>query len=51
MRSREYLKVMKAEEGRTKILALRNLRFIRDGKVMSHDDLELEQADCLAVTF
>ena len=51
MRSREYLKVAKAEEGRTKILALRNLRFIRDGKVMSHDDLELERADCLAITF
>ena len=51
MRSREYLKVTKAEEGRTKILALRNLRFIRDGKVMSHDDLELERADCLAITF
>ena len=51
MRSREYLKVTKAEEGRTKILALQNLRFIRDGKVMSHDDLELERADCLAITF
>lgn len=51
MRSREYSKVPKAEQGRTKILALRNLRFIRDGKVMSHDDPELEQADCLAITF
>jgi len=51
MRSREYLKVPRAEQGRTKILVLRNLRFIRDGKVMNHDDLELEQADCLAVTF
>ena len=51
MRSREYLKVPKAEQGRTKILVLRNLRFIRDGKVMSHEDLDLEQADCLAVTF
>ena len=28
MRSREYLKVPKAEEGRTKILVLRNLRFM-----------------------
>ena len=51
IRSREYLKVPKAEEGGTKILVLRNLRFIRDGKVMSHDDLELEQADCLAGFF
>jgi hypothetical protein len=51
MRSREYLKVPKAEEGRTKILLLRNLRFIRDGKVMSHDDPELDLADRLAITF
>jgi hypothetical protein len=51
MRSREYLKVPKAEEGRTKILVLRNLRCIQDGKVMSHNNLELEGADCLAVTF
>ena len=51
MRSREYLKVPKAEEGRTKILVLQNLGFIRDGKVMRHDDLELERADRLAVTF
>ena len=51
MRSREYLKVPKAEQGRTKILVLRNLRFIQDDKVMSHNDLNLEQADCLAVTF
>ena len=43
----------KAEEGRTKILLLQNLRFIRDGKVMSHDDSdsELDIADCLAITF
>jgi len=51
MRSREYLKVPRAEMGRTKILVLRNLRFIRDGRVMSHDDSDLEQADCLAITF
>ena len=51
MRSREYLKVPKAEEGRTKILVLRNLRFICNGRVMSHDDAELELADRLAITF
>ena len=51
MRSREYVKVPKAEEGRMKILVLRNIRFIQDGKVLSHDDSELECADYLAITF
>ena len=51
MRSREYTKVPKAEEGRTKILVLRNIRFIKDGKVMDHDDACLERAECVAITF
>jgi hypothetical protein len=51
MRLREYLKVPKAEEGRTKILVLQNIRFIQDGKVLSHNESELEYADYLAVTF
>jgi hypothetical protein len=51
MRSREYLKVPKAEGGWTKILVLKNLRFIRNGRVMSHDNIELELADRLAITF
>ena len=51
MRSREYVSVPRAEEGRTKILVLRNFRFIRDGKVLSHDSVELECADCVAITF
>ena len=51
MRSREYVSVPRAEEGRTKILVLRNFRFIREGKVLSHDSAELECADCVAITF
>ena len=45
------MKVPKAEEGRTKILVLRNIRFIRSGKVISHNDPQLECADCVAITF
>jgi hypothetical protein len=51
MRSREYVKVPRAEEGRTKLLVLRNIRFIRDGKVINHNDPQLECADCVAITF
>jgi hypothetical protein len=51
MRSREYTKVPRAEEGRTKLLALRNMRFIKEGRVLDHDDPQLEYADFIAVTF
>jgi len=51
MRSREYVKVPRAEEGQTKLLVLRNIRFIRDGKVIDHNDPQLECADCVAITF
>ena len=51
MRSCEYLKVPQVEKGRTEILRLRNLRFIRDGQIVSHDDPNLHTADCLAITF
>jgi hypothetical protein len=51
MRSREYLKVPRAELGRTKILLLRNIRFVRDGRNVSHDDPALELSDCIAITF
>ena len=33
MRSREYLQVPRAELGRTKLLLLRNIRFVRNGKM------------------
>jgi hypothetical protein len=50
MRLREYLKVPRAEQGRTKLLLLRNIRFVRNGKNVSHDDPELELSDCIAIT-
>jgi len=51
MRSREYLKVPRAEFGRTKLLCLQNLRFIQDGKLLSHNYPHLELADCITITF
>ena len=53
MKSQEYLKVPQAELGRTKILLLRNIRFIRNGRNVSHDDPApaLELSDCIAITF
>ena len=51
MRSREYMKVPRAEQGRTKLLLLRNIRFVRNGKNVSHDDPALELSDCIAITF
>ena len=51
MRSCEYLKVAKPEQRRTKILRLRNVRFSRGVKQLSHDHRELEFADCVALTF
>ena len=51
MRSREYVRVPRAEEGRTKLLVLRNIKFIKDGKVIKHDDCRLKCADCVAITF
>ena len=51
MRSREYLNVPRAELGRTKILLIRNIRFVRNGRNVSHDDPALEMSDCIAITF
>ena len=51
MRSREYLKVPRAELGRTKILLLLNIRFVRNGKNVSHDNPALELSDCIAIWF
>jgi hypothetical protein len=36
---------------RTTILQLRNIRFFRDGKLISHNDAELEFLDCILLTF
>ena len=51
MRSREYLHVPRAEKGRTKLLQLQNIRFVRNGKLVSHDDPELDLSDGVAITF
>ena len=51
MRSREYLEVPRAELGRTKLLLIRNIRFVRNGRNISHDDPALELSDCVAITF
>ena len=50
-RSCEYLKVPQAEKRRTDILCLRNIRFFRNGRELSHSDPLLEYADCVSITF
>ena len=47
----EYLKVSQAEKRRTDILRLRCLRFFKDGRKLHLDNLHLEYADCVSVTF
>jgi hypothetical protein len=51
MRSCEYLQVAKPDQRRTEILRLRNIRFFRGVKQLSHNHRELEFADCVALTF
>ena len=50
-RSCEYLKVSKSERKKTDILRLRCIRFLREGRIISHDDPNLERADCVSITF
>ena len=50
-RSCEYLKVTQAEKRRTDIIRLRNIRFFKDGKLLHHNDPNLEEADCVSITF
>ena len=52
-RSCEYLKVSGDENKnrRTKILCLRNIRFFRNCREMSHDNPELLNADRVSITF
>ena len=45
------MKVPRAELGPTKILLLLNIRFVRNGKNVSHDDPALELSDCIAIMF
>jgi hypothetical protein len=51
MQSCEYLKVTQAKKQRTGILCLRNLRFFKDGKLIEHNDPQLEFSDCISITF
>jgi hypothetical protein len=51
MRSWEYLKVPKLEQHQTKQLCLRNIAFIKDGKILDHSSTNLNSADCIAITF
>lgn len=52
MRSCEYTKVTaKAEDRRTKLLCLRNLRFFYRQTELHHSDPRLAQADCVTITF
>ncbi len=50
-RSCKYLKVPAADQCRTTILRLRNIRFFRDSELISHKNAELEFSDCILLTF
>ncbi len=47
----EYLKVPQREMKRTKLLCLQNIRFFKDGHLLSTPLVNLEFADSVAVTF
>jgi hypothetical protein len=47
----KYLKVMKAEQQQTKQLCLRNIAFIKNGKILDHSSTKLHLVDCISVTF
>ncbi len=51
MSSCEYLKVPKSEQRQTKQLCLRNIAFIKDGKILNNSSTNLNSADCIAITF
>jgi hypothetical protein len=51
MRSCKYLKVTQAEKQWTNILHLRNLWFFKDGKLIEHNNPDLEFSDCISITF
>jgi len=50
-RSCEYLKVPRREMKWTKLLCLRNIRFFKDGQLLSFPSDDLESAESVAVTF
>mmetsp|Transcript_24276 Transcript_24276/g.35977 ORF Transcript_24276/g.35977 Transcript_24276/m.35977 type:complete len:90 (+) Transcript_24276:1296-1565(+) len=47
----KYLKVPQLEKRRTDVLRLRSIRFFRNGLEMKHNNLWLEYADCVSITF
>ncbi len=51
MRSCKYLKVPKSEQRQTKQLCLRNIAFIKDGKILNHSSTNLNSANCITITF
>ena len=51
MCSCEYLKVPQQEKRRTEILRLRNIHFFNNGRLVPHDDPNLEYSNCLNITF
>jgi hypothetical protein len=51
MCSCKYLKVPKSEQQQTKQLCLRNIAFIKDGKILDNSSTNLNSADCIAITF
>ena len=50
-RSCEYLKVPQKEQRRTRLLCLRNIRFFKNGRLVSTPSSALESADSVSVTF
>ena len=50
-RSCKYLKVPAADQQRTTILRICNIRFFRNSDLIDHDDDELEFSDCISLTF
>ena len=50
-RSCKYLKVPAADQQRTTILRICNIRFFRNSDLIDHDDDELEFSNCISLTF
>ena len=50
-RSCEYSRVPKRDQKRTKLLCLRNIRFFKEGRLITSPSADLEFAESVAVTF
>ena len=51
MRSCEYSKVSCQDDRKTKLLCLRNIRFFKENKVITHDSPNLHSASLVSITF